>query len=251
VTFNLACLEDECGNKQLGAALFGKLRRDAPLDVDVLLRHALTHLSRGAISTAEALATEADTAVASKHPDAVALLGGLAIARRDYKAAQALLDSFRKGTGATGSQLAMHAFALDEHIMVCAANALFADALRDADVRTGRIDGRLDAEASARRASRTRRSGECAERAPTEPGGAVERALHLAYCCYTPTLALDRPLGFLKPRRDSELCRMACGVSESRLSEAGSDGFGRSRVALEQRTAVPDRGRAACAQAVA
>ena len=156
VTFNLACLEDELGNKQLGAELFGKLRRDAPLDVDVLLRHALTQLSRGDLASAEALAAEADAAAMSKHPDAAALLGSLAIHRRDYKTAQAVLDSFRKGTGAAG--VAMHAHALDEHIMVCAANALFADALRDADARTGRSDARLEAEAAVRRANRLERA---------------------------------------------------------------------------------------------
>ena len=156
VTFNLACLEDELDNKQLGAELFGKLRRDAPMDVDVLLRHALAQLSRGNLASAEALAAEADTAALSKHPDAAALLGTLAIQRRDYKTAQALLDTFRKGTGASG--VAMHAHALDEHIMVCAANALFADALRDADVRFGRSDSRLDAEASVRRANRLERA---------------------------------------------------------------------------------------------
>jgi RNA polymerase-associated protein CTR9 len=154
-TFNLACLEEELGDKQLGAALFDKLRRDAPLDVDVLLRRALTQLSRGDFSAAEALAAEADVAASTTHPDAVALLAGLANARHDHKAAQALLDAFRKGTG---GQQAVHSFALDEHIMVCAANALLADALRDAELRTGRYDARLDAEAAARRANRLERA---------------------------------------------------------------------------------------------
>jgi RNA polymerase-associated protein CTR9 len=157
VTFNLACLEDDCGNTNAAASLFLLLQHDCPREVDVLLHHALSALSHGGIAATEEMASVAH-ANAPRNPDAVAMLGGLAIARRDFKSAQVLLDSFRKGVTGAGSRPGAQAFAYDEYIMVCAANALLADARRDSGPRGARADASSDAEAVARRDNRLERA---------------------------------------------------------------------------------------------
>jgi RNA polymerase-associated protein CTR9 len=157
VAFNLACLEDDCGNTNAAASLFSLLQRDCPDEVDVLLHRALTALSHGGIAAAEEMASEAH-ATAPRNPDAVAMLGGLAIARRDFKSAQVLLDSFRKGVTGAGSRPGAQAYAYDEYIMVCAANALLADAHRDSGTRGTRGDAASEAEAAARRDNRLERA---------------------------------------------------------------------------------------------
>lgn len=157
IAFNLACLEHDCRNMQLADALFAQLRRDCPGEVDVLLHHACSSMARGALAAAEELASEAH-ATAPRNPNAVAMLGGLAVARRDFKSAQALLDSFRKGTGSADARAGAHAYAYDEHIMICAANALLADSHRDSNTRAVRGDPSAETEAASRRANRLERA---------------------------------------------------------------------------------------------
>jgi RNA polymerase-associated protein CTR9 len=156
VAFNWACLEDDSGDRKFAASLFARLRRDCPAEVEVLLRHVLLAMTHGDLAAAEQMASDAHAA-APRNPDAVALLGGLAIARCDFKGAQVLLDTFRKGPTSVGGRPGAQAFAYDEYIMVCAANALLADARRDSGARAGRSDA-PDHEAAARRENRLERA---------------------------------------------------------------------------------------------